>query len=69
MADTLKGAAARLAAAGPGADWIVYSELEQGRVGPEYGGLSVTHGWVDNAFDVQRRRGVDPGLRWEWASL
>jgi len=36
--------------------WAVYS--------PTAGvAITVTNGWVDNAFDVQRRRGVDPTSR------
>jgi hypothetical protein len=37
--------------------WIVVSEVA---------GLNdviVTNGWVDNAFDIQRRRGVTPTSR------
>jgi hypothetical protein len=69
LRDSLAGAGSRLAQATPGADWVVYSELEASSVGPEYAGRSVSHGWVDNAFDIQRRRGVDPSVRSEWASL
>lgn len=38
--------------------WVVYSQVP--------GHLAwtvVTNGWVDNAFDVQRRRGIDPTYR------
>jgi hypothetical protein len=36
--------------------WCVYSERD-GQAKP------VTHGWIDNAFDTQRRRGKDPDSR------
>lgn len=29
----------------------------------------VTHGWVDNAPDTQRRRGVEPTSRYTWSSV
>lgn len=36
--------------------WAVYSPTDD--IATE-----VTHGWVDNAFDIQRRRGLSPTLR------
>lgn len=43
--------------------WIVYSEAEHLAVGAEYAGRKVDHGWVDDAIDIQRRRGVAPLAR------
>jgi len=41
--------------------WIVYS--------PTMGeGAPVTNGWVDNAWDIQRRRGVDADVRTTFGS-
>lgn len=40
-------------------NWVVYSEANNNTV-------NVDNGWVDNAFDVQRRRGVAPTSRVEW---
>jgi hypothetical protein len=37
--------------------WTVYSEVDATAQGP------VTHGWVDNAWDTQRRRGAAANLR------
>jgi len=54
---TLKGAATALQAAGLG--WSVYSR-KNGTFAPIVGG------YVDNAFDVQRRRGPDPTSRTVW---
>lgn len=39
------------------ARWVVYSEAAGGV------GYNVDNGWVDNAFDIQRRRGVAPTAR------
>jgi hypothetical protein len=40
--------------------WIVYSRvLDQG--------FAVTDGWIDNAFDTQRRRGVAATARTLWS--
>jgi hypothetical protein len=36
--------------------WAVYSRV----LGT---GSDVANGWVDNAFDIQRRRGIQPNLR------
>lgn len=60
-------AATRLAANPTPADqWIVYSEVNALSGGMEYGGLPVTAGWVDDAIDIQRRRGVKATARSEW---
>lgn len=40
--------------------WCVYSPTNDSGIAPVVGG------WVDNAFDVQRRRGVDPTVRNTW---
>jgi hypothetical protein len=40
-------------------DWCVYSPSDASLV-------PVNNGWVDNAFDVQRRRGTDPTTRSLW---
>lgn len=41
--------------------WCVYSVTDQEMV-------AVTNGWVDNAFDVQRRRGLDATVRTTFAT-
>jgi hypothetical protein len=41
-------------------DWCVWSVADQIAV-------PVANGWIDNAFDVQRRRGVDYTSRTLWA--
>lgn len=50
--------------ADPLLDWVIISGVPTalGDVG------HVVNGWVDNAFDVQRRRGVDPTLRTTWVA-
>lgn len=40
-------------------DWVVWSGVSQTAV-------EVTDGWVDNAFDTQRRRGVQTTARTSW---
>jgi hypothetical protein len=59
---TLAGAAARLAGTGT-ADffWAVNSEVFAGPT-------KVTNGWVDNAYDTQRRRGSDATSRDLWVA-
>lgn len=55
--NTVKTAAAGLLAANDAdATWRVWSELDAVS-------RDVTHGWVDNAWDTQRRRGVAPTAR------
>jgi len=44
------------AAAAVSWDWVVYSGLDQDW-------MAVQHIWVDNAFDIQRRRGLTPTNR------
>lgn len=39
-------------------EWVVVSGI-----GEPIGSAPVTNGWVDNAFDVQRRRGIAPSAR------
>ena len=39
--------------------WAVWSVANQE-------GVPISNGWVDNAWDVQRRRGVDPTSRTTW---
>lgn len=41
-------------------DWCVYSTVDQELV-------PVTNGWVDNAFDIQRRRGFTASSRTVWS--
>lgn len=63
--DTMAEAARRLvnraALATAGIDWVVYSKRE---------GIArkVVGGWVDDAFDTQRRRGTDASTRRTWAA-
>ena len=45
--------------ASPEYDWCVYSTVDQTLV-------EVDNGWVDNAFDIQRRRGTLPASRSTW---
>jgi hypothetical protein len=59
--DVIRDAAETLLTASteaPSWSWVVYSE----RSDPD-ATTFVTNGWVDDAFDVQRRRGVDPTAR------
>jgi len=48
-------------AAATGADWVIWSVANQSAV-------PVVDGWIDNAFDVQRRRGVEATSRTTWVS-
>jgi hypothetical protein len=41
--------------------WVVWSEADQ-----DAG--SVFDGWIDNAFDTQRRRGVQASSRTTWVA-
>jgi hypothetical protein len=57
LVDTLAAAGADLASSSePGANWVVYSPTD----GVVY---TIDGGWVDNAFDTQRRRGAVPTAR------
>lgn len=40
-------------------DWVIYSRTNNNTVG-------VAGGWVDNAWDTQRRRGFKPTVRTAW---
>lgn len=42
--------------------WSVYSRADGTAHAP------ITHGWVDNAFDIQRRRGVKATIRSAWTA-
>lgn len=54
------GSALETAAFAAGTPWVVYS--------PTLGSsTNVTNGWVDDAFDVQRRRGLRPTTRTTWS--
>jgi hypothetical protein len=68
---TLAGSAKRLAAAGGTAfSWSVLSAAAFAAGGPDAFPLrGITDGWVDNAFDTQRRRGEDANLRIEWTNF
>lgn len=44
----------------PDASWVVYSTVNQSST-------VVTNGWIDDAFDTQRRRGVERTARTTWA--
>lgn len=50
----------RAATAGAGQPWAVYSRVDDAFV-------NVTNGWVDNAFDTQRRRGEAATARTLWS--
>ncbi len=54
--DLVKAADEKLAVNGAGVEWITRSETT-GAV------AIVADGWVDNAFDTQRRRGPNPSVR------
>lgn len=57
---------ADLAADGNLATWVVYSRAND-PLGNGSGPVAeVTNGWVDNAFDTQRRRGTAPTARALW---
>ena len=60
--NALKGGASYLVGLGTPASgrWMVYSRALGGI------GYLVTNGWVDNAFDTQRRRGLAPTARNNW---
>jgi hypothetical protein len=52
-----------LAESGTLLDWVAYST-----VNPAGSSVSVTDGWVDNAFDTQRRRGIEATARTVWTA-
>jgi hypothetical protein len=43
--------------------WCVYSPTARGLGAADLGCTTVTHNWVDNAFDTQRRRGPKASAR------
>lgn len=49
-------------------DWVVFSPTTHQAVpgGGDFGFFPVIGGWVDNAFDIQRRRGSDATVRQLW---
>ena len=60
LTNAISGAAANLLTATPAnTDWTQLSQAEGSM-------FSVTGGWIDNAFDSQRRRGNDPTTRTTW---
>lgn len=58
-ADALQAAAA----ADPAYMWVVYSRVSDPAEEGVVGFWEVTQGWVDNAFDIQRRRGLSSSSR------
>lgn len=56
-------AAALLARNGGGITWAVYSPTTDATGSLDDAFNDVTHGWVDNSYDVQRRRGQKSTLR------
>lgn len=59
---SLAASGAALASPGqPGGNWVVWSR----KLGTAF---TITDGWVDDAFDTQRRRGVDPASRTTWTA-
>lgn len=59
--NTVADATQRLAAASTlGVRWVVHSRVAGTNTPIEYG-------WVDNAFDTMRKRGVDPTARVNWS--
>lgn len=53
-----------LATSGTLLDWVTYST-----VAANGSWTAVTDGWCDNAFDTQRRRGIDPSTRTVWTAI
>ena len=51
-----------------GVRWVVVSPTQGQQVSPLSGIRFVNGGFVDNAFDVQRRRGIAPSLRTNWGT-
>lgn len=60
LIDTLKERGARLSNSLEFSDWAVFSSVTPAL-------LPVANGWVDNAFDTQRRRGLDANTRNTWS--
>jgi hypothetical protein len=57
-------AALRLTTGGTGAgDWVIRSSR------PAENFVIIAQGWVDNAWDIQTRRGPDATARKEWTEL
>lgn len=50
---------------GLGAQWVVLSGLDAPEAPPT---APVVNGWIDDAFDVQRRRGEAPTVRETWVA-
>lgn len=58
--NTIAEAGTRLAdSGGAGLDWMVYSRVARSLT-------LVRGGWIDDAWDTQRRRGMDPTARTTW---
>lgn len=43
--------------------WVVYSPTNAGTGAPQQATVNVDNIWVDNAWDIQRRRGIKPTTR------
>lgn len=65
LKDTLAEAADRLAGYTGSIKWVVHSKYAT--AGDDGNDTFVTNGWIDNAFDTQRRRGQAPTTRTIWA--
>lgn len=65
LIDSLTESGARLItqSATISSEWVVYSPTNHVALGLANAGTVVTDGWVDNAFDTQRRRGEAPTTR------
>jgi hypothetical protein len=63
MLDCAKAALRMATAGGSTAEWVIRSER------PTENFVTITRGWVDNAFDTQRRRGPKSTTRKEWTEL
>jgi len=66
LVGTVKDAASAFLAESNGGityNWVVYSQtsVDQGGGGDPY--VQVTNGWVDDSWDTQRRRGLEPIVR------
>jgi hypothetical protein len=60
LINVVKGIGSRLSSALEFSTWSIFS--------PTTGALlPVNDGWVDNSFDTQRRRGLDPSVRNTWS--
>jgi len=60
LINVLKEKGSRLSSALEFSDWSIFSVVTGAL-------LPVNDGWVDNAFDTQRRRGLDPTVRNTWS--